>query len=59
MTWTPVAHHRSYAKIVSGPGYGLNEAALTAIRKFRFKPAKKGGEAVSTTMVYSYNFELD
>jgi protein TonB len=47
------------AKIVSGPGYGLNEAALQAIKKFRFKPAKKGGEAVSTTMVYSYNFELD
>ncbi len=47
------------AAIISGPGYGLNEAALAAIKKFRFKPAKKAGEAVSTTMVYNYNFELD
>jgi len=47
------------AKVISGPGYGLNEAALMAIKKFRFKPAKKGGEAVSTSQIYNYNFELD
>jgi protein TonB len=47
------------AKIVSGPGYGLNEAARDAIRRFRFKPAVKGGEAVSTEMKYSYTFLLD
>ncbi len=47
------------AKIVSGPGYGLNEAAVTAIRRFKFKPAFKGGEAVSTEMRYTYTFLLD
>jgi protein TonB len=47
------------AKIVAGPGYGLNEAARDAIRRFRFKPAIKGGEAVSTEMKYSYTFLLD
>jgi protein TonB len=47
------------AKIVSGPGYGLDEAAREAIRRFRFKPAIKGGEAVSTEMKYSYTFLLD
>jgi protein TonB len=47
------------AKIVSGPGYGLNEAARDAIKRFRFKPAFKGGEAVSTEMKYSYTFLLD
>jgi protein TonB len=46
-------------KIVSGPGYGLNEAARDAIRRFRFKPAIKGGEAVSTEMKYAYTFLLD
>ncbi|HZI10829.1 MAG TPA: TonB family protein [Myxococcus sp.] len=46
-------------KVVSGPGYGLNEAARDAIRRFRFKPAIKGGEAVSTEMKYSYTFLLD
>ncbi|MBN8231132.1 TonB family protein [Corallococcus macrosporus] len=46
-------------KVVSGPGYGLNEAARDAIRRFRFKPAIKGGEAVATEMKYSYTFLLD
>ncbi|RKH13406.1 energy transducer TonB [Corallococcus sp. CA053C] len=47
------------SKILSGPGYGLNEAACDAIRRFRFKPAIKGGEAVSTEMKYAYTFLLD
>lgn len=46
-------------KVISGPGYGLNEAARDAIRRFRFKPAIKGGEPVSTEMKYSYTFLLD
>lgn len=47
------------AKIISGPGYGLNEAARDAIRQFKFKPAIKNGEAVSTELKYSYTFLLD
>jgi len=47
------------AKIVKGQGYGLDEAALNAIKRFRFKPATKNGEAVSTEMKYSYTFLLD
>ncbi len=47
------------AKIVNGPGYGLNEAARQAIRRFKFKPAVKGGEPVSTEMKYAYTFLLD
>lgn len=46
-------------KIISGPGYGLDEAAREAIRRFKFKPALKGGEAVSTTITYAYTFLLD
>ena len=46
-------------KVLKGPGYGLNEAARDAIRRFRFKPAIKGGEPVSTEMKYSYTFLLD
>ncbi len=46
-------------KVLNGPGYGLNDAARDAIRKFKFKPAMKGGESVSTTMVYNYTFLLD
>jgi protein TonB len=47
------------AKVISGPGYGLNEAARDAIKKFKFHPAVKGGEAVSTELKYSYTFVLD
>ncbi len=47
------------ARVVNGPGHGLNEAARDAILRFRFKPAIKGGEAVSTEMKYSYTFLLD
>lgn len=46
-------------RIISGPGYGLNEAARDAIKKFKFKPAVKNGEAVSTELKYSYTFVLD
>jgi protein TonB len=46
-------------QVLNGPGFGLNEAAREAIKRFKFKAAIKGGEAVSTTMVYNYTFLLD
>lgn len=46
-------------KLVRGLGYGLDEAALQSLRKFRFKPAVKGGEPVSTTINYNFNFWLE
>lgn len=45
--------------VISGPGYGLNEAARDALKRFKFKPATKGGSAVGTTIVYNYTFLLD
>jgi protein TonB len=47
------------AVVLSGPGYGLDEAARKALLRFRFQPARKGGEPVSTEMKYSYTFLLD
>jgi len=47
------------ARVLSGPGYGLNEAALKAIWGFKFKPARKNGEPVSTEFKYTYHFLLD
>ena len=47
------------AVVISGPGYGLDEAAREALLRFRFKPAVKNGEAVSTEMKYTYTFLLD
>lgn len=48
------------AVVISGPGYGLEEAARVAMLKhYRFKPAMKGGEPVGTTIVYTMTFLLD
>jgi protein TonB len=49
----------SNAKVLAGPGHGLNEAARDAIGKFRFKPAIKSGQPVSTEMKYKYTFFLN
>ncbi|MGQ0503996.1 MAG: energy transducer TonB [Myxococcaceae bacterium] len=46
-------------KLVTGLGYGLDEAAMTRIKRCRFKPAHKGGEAVSTEIKYRFTFVLD
>ncbi|MBK7859226.1 MAG: energy transducer TonB [Archangiaceae bacterium] len=51
--------HVTEVKVLSGPGYGLDEAAREAIKRFKFKPALKAGEAVSTTITYNYTFLLD
>lgn len=45
--------------VISGPGYGLNEAARDAVKRAKFKPAIKGGEAVGYTITYTYQFLLD
>jgi protein TonB len=49
----------SAARVVSGPGHGLNEAALGAVRRARFKPATKNGKPVATDLTYHYTFVLD
>jgi protein TonB len=47
------------AKVQKGLGYGLDEASISAMRKFKFKPATKGGEAVATTILYNFSWYLD
>ncbi len=46
-------------KRISGPGHGLDEAAVKAAAQFRFKPAKYNGLAVATTIRYVVSFEID
>lgn len=47
------------AVVVSGPGHGLNEAALDAIKKFEFKPAKINDKAVAIRAKYKIPFSLN
>ena len=46
------------ANVVSGPGHGLNEAAVTALKAFRFRPATRGGKPTATQITYKYTFSL-
>ena len=46
-------------KVLSGPGYGLNEAAAEAVRRFKWTPATKKGEPVETEVKYTYTFLLE
>jgi TonB family protein len=46
-------------KVVRPLGYGLDEAALTAVKKYRFKPAMKNGHPVATQIMIEVKFKLN
>ncbi len=46
------------ARMLSRAGYGLDEAALRAIRDYRFSPALRGGRAVPVRMRWTMQFRL-
>lgn len=46
------------AKLISGLGYGLDEAALSAISQFKFHPAEVEGKPVAVRIPFTYNFLL-
>ncbi|MEN0057204.1 MAG: TonB family protein [Bdellovibrio sp.] len=45
-------------QLVSGPGYGLNESAIEALKKFEFSPAQRRDKNVAVKIRYSYKFKL-
>lgn len=48
------------AQVISGPGFGLNEAAREALLKFRFEPAiGSDGKPMAWWITYSYAFEIN
>ncbi len=47
------------ATLVEGPGFGLNEAALEAVKGFQFKPALIENRAVAVKVRYAYRFVLE
>lgn len=47
------------AKVLDGPGQELNEAAMAAIKKFRFSPGYVGNQSVATRIVYKYKFAIE
>lgn len=47
------------AALVEGPGYGLNEAALDAVKNFKFRPARVQDRPVAVKIRYAYKFVLE
>jgi TonB family protein len=45
-------------RVVRGLGHGLDEAAVTAANKIRFKPALRTGEPVDSTAIVHVTFQL-
>jgi len=46
------------ARALSHQGYGLEDAAVRAIRNYRFSPAQRGGRAVRVRMRWTVQFRL-
>ena len=44
------------ARITAPAGHGFDEAALEAIRKFTFEPARRNGTAIRSTVQLAYEF---
>jgi protein TonB len=45
-------------KMLNGPGYGLNESAIEAVKQFEFQPALRGSDSVAVKIRYTYRFKL-
>jgi TonB family protein len=45
-------------RVVRGLGHGLDEAAVTAASKIKFKPAQRNGSAVDSTAIVHVTFQL-
>lgn len=47
------------AEVQKGLGFGLDEAALSAIKEFEFSPAKIKLDPVAVRIIYKYRFQLN
>jgi TonB family protein len=45
-------------RVIRSLGYGLDERAIEAVRKWRFKPALKDGEPVQVGSTFEVAFRL-
>ena len=45
-------------RVVKGLGHGLDEAAIAAANKMRFKPALRNGQPVDSTAVVHVSFQM-
>lgn len=46
------------AQVIEGAGQGFDQAALAAVRRFEFEPARRNGQPVPARVRYRYRFTL-
>ena len=46
-------------EVIEGAGFGLLEAAITAVKKSTYAPAHRNGERVATKAILPIRFHLD
>ena len=47
------------SRVVRGAGNGFDEVAQRLVRRFKFRPATRGGKAVPSTVPWTYKFRLE
>jgi TonB family protein len=45
-------------RVISGLGYGLDQNAIDAAAKIRFRPASEGGNAIDTVATVRISFQM-
>jgi len=48
----------THVRVLQGIGFGLDERAITAVRQYRFKPARENGVAVPVEMQVEVKFQI-
>jgi protein TonB len=56
--WVEADGTPSHVRVVRGVGMGLDEKAVEAVRKYRFRPATKDGKPVAVDLYIDVNFEI-
>jgi protein TonB len=47
------------SRVIRSAGNGFDEVAQRLVRRFRFRPATRGGKAVPATVAWTYKFRLE
>jgi protein TonB len=56
--WVEADGTPSHVRVVRGVGMGLDEKAVEAVRKYKFRPATKDGKPVAVDLYIDVNFEI-
>jgi len=56
--WVDEQGRPQHVRVLRGVGMGLDEKAIEAVQKWRFKPGMKGGQAVNVRAQIEVNFRL-